>query len=124
MNNEDKIKEAKLILKMLEADEVEHMEVNARVWALSKNYPYSKDGVSIYKPHPPNYTTSLDACQSIMRKGWILEIEETQDKTFICNLEKYINSRVYTITSMEFNTMPLAWLHAILQSYIWEWENE
>jgi len=186
MTNEDKIKEAKHILKMLEADKINHDEGNARIWCLVDSYHWAKYGDLEFvafceKPErffdqdeyyhylekenpdtPPTgllfkrysyekwwkpegergalvqvedflvigkkYLTSLDACHSIMLEGWKFERLYSIGVCFACSLRRrFVLDGVKVDNSALSNpmkTMPLAWAHAILQSYIWEWKND
>ena len=88
MNNADKIKEAKHILSMLEANEINHNEVNARIWCLYQDYTFDNViGSTVYYNRRllPNgtfcrssyllnenlnhkFVTSLDACMELLQK--------------------------------------------------------
>ncbi|MCG8345376.1 MAG: hypothetical protein MI685_09510 [Chlorobiales bacterium] len=138
------------ILEMIEDvdpdDEKTVDEINARVWAffnLSKGNPrVSFNGGSIHyrydhwdedastalvhKFEYSDYARSRDALKSIRPEGWELGLVPWTDNG------RDLHSYTATLTHLErepFFTAPakteeLAELHAIIQAYIWEIENE
>lgn len=130
MNNTDKIKEAKHILTMIEAGDINHDEINARVSCVVFGYKFEKltEYGTIISDNPKEmmnlkkFTQSLDACQSLMLEGWLISIQESKVAGgFKCIL---YYAHLAEVASPHFKIMPEAWLHAILQSYIYEWSNE
>lgn len=141
MNNNRKINEAKHILNMLGVNEINPDEVNARVWALEHlqgdfNISFSEDGTIYYRHNDwtdsvptilshkfdhTKYLTSLDACQSLMLEGWQITIHQHNASSFTAIIDK---DDKFIMSDELAKTMPIAWLHAILQSYIYTWEQE
>ena len=140
MNNTDKIKEAKLIQRMIvdksDADEINKLVLRvitgADIVHIVVDYDNSlyctdSDSTEVdlgdcYYSHETQYTTSLDACQSLMLEGWLISIQESKVAGgFKCIL---YYAHLAEVASPHFKIMPEAWLHAILQSYIYEWSNE
>lgn len=145
MNNKDKIAEAQNILGMIEGvspDDTDTLnEIDARVWCLrNSKIPYAGyDCTYVYGVCPDDqcevrvtlvrlvnvYTTSLDAQQSIMPNGWAVGlVNSSMGDDAICELTIFRNDYEYTVSSPHLLTEPLARLHAIIQAYIWEWEND
>lgn len=133
MSNMDKTKEAKHILSMLDG-EVNHDEVNGRVGCLlikgtvfdhverngfmvgvfdSEGHHFSQDHLK--------YMTSLDACQSLMLEGWEYSITRCYAGLFKARVLKHNYDPEFYRRA---KTAPPAWLHAILQSYIYTWEQD
>ena len=135
MNNIDKIKETKHILTMLDVSEINHDEVNARFWCLTKEYIFERQSISsivfTYKGEVsaryyignerPKFTTSLDACKSLMLKGWYFNLSTGEDGHYV-NFGTDDSEYISFVTSKP--TLVIAWLQAILQSYIYTWEQE
>ncbi len=143
MNNKDKIKEAERIQAMMVKDDVNHGQINARVWCLLNGavfacmtpalsptiFSYTNQRVRCLeiahtKSDAPKYTTSLDACYGLMRDGWMFEMTTHQGaKQYRADLHK-IDYPDSELCSWLHPTPHLAFLDAVLESWIWEWENE
>ena len=136
----DKIKEAKHILTMIEAGDINHDEINARVSCVVFGYKFEKltEYGTIISDNPKEmmnlkkFTQSLDACQSLMLEGWILSKTYThpdslhKDKGHTLAVTKFTDDDCIDFVqfSSKIEVMPEAWLWAILESYIYEWSNE
>ena len=125
MNNKEKIAEAKHIIGMLECDEIDHDEVNARFECLIYNEEYTcLEDMACWS----FYTTSYDACHSITPKGWYYYMSHNVGIYSLVMHKGEYNSVIsdYDIQFLGENhtSMPIAWLEAILQAMIWELEND
>jgi len=121
MNNKAKIKEAQHILTMLEnfkADKAD--EINARVWYVLNGQAYDSESLA----HFPNYCTSRDALKAIRLEGWIFGMVQVKST----GLTDYTGYKPEPEMIVRYGrpspTEEIAELHAILQSYIYEWDLE
>ena len=80
-------------------------------------FPKKTNGDSIYIS---KFTTSLDACQSIMLDGWEILLVQLGKNVFNCDLRK--NTAVLGVN--EAPTAAEGWLYVILESYIYEWSRD
>lgn len=123
MIKKDEIKETKRIL--INIENIENIGdiykyINAPVFCLANDLPFDED--TKFYVNDKKYTASLDACQSIMPKGWRANM--SYSKARLDYKVILFKNGAPKIASDHYETLPLAWLSAILLTYIWEWENE
>ena len=152
MNNKDKIQQAKHILKIIEGctpdigQEV-YDEVNARWWCCLKDKAYhGTDGrgrfsYNLHYPlsmrHPrkrinkdESYTHSRDALKQARPEGWEVVQEACMgNKVEFTLFQQWALADTGDYDSIKFTspqlpTEELAELHAIIQAWIYIWENE
>ena len=146
MTNTNRIEEAKHILTLIEnvdKDDAKTLdEIDARVWCLRHEVLFELDKVlSCHRyylsadkvlPHHkikenfhtyPELHLSRDALKAIRLDGWEIRAHQSMSygkPEFIFSLLKHGH-----LTELKLlPTEELAELHAIIQSYIWEWKNE
>jgi len=144
----DRIEEARKVLVMIENvnpdDTATLDEIDARAWCLVNGTKITRcfdgiwfhDGIQgreascgMLDPESmygdlPQYTRSRDALKGIRLDGWYLTIEQFCDTGFVCEMADLRDNKPLVEFNSEGITETLAELHAIIQSYIYTWENE
>lgn len=143
-----RIEQGQHLLKMIEGVDVKDTdtldEIDARFWCFLNNEgtpefkqkttytlgggEVTRGGWGINDTKEPvwfltEYTRSLDALHEVMPDGWYMSGGGYNNVGKFWTFKIFTWSNNETIYSRPLPTMHLAWLHAIIQAYIWEIEN-
>ncbi len=138
--NKNKLADLKHIRSMLagasQDDKAVCDEISARVWCFINDHTfvgiphtdfnYLYEGqirTSMSLDRVTKYTHDLNALRDIQGEGWVLTWLCVKKGEGHCDLTYGYPDNGHQVTS-EFPTLEFAWLDAILQTQIWEIENE
>jgi len=137
-----RIEQARYILHMIETYDTKNTEVldeiDARWWLVAEGYINAPHNAFWHKDVnvntrficqgnlAPKYTRRRDALKAIRLDGWVvnLVLNFNDNESFFAVYNWFGDNVSKQIDSPKLPTEELAELHAIIQTYIYTWENE